>query len=67
MNVLIAAANRKIEMLEAEHAAEAEKIAAAVAAKQIGDGTGYWKKKHELARRLEIAVALRQALAEAAA
>jgi hypothetical protein len=66
MNAMIAAVDRKIEQLEAGIAAEAETIAAAVAAHQVGDGTGYWRKKHALECRLGAAIALRHALAEAA-
>lgn len=65
MNSLIAAADWKIAELQDALAAETEAVAAAVAARQIGNGTGYWKGKHALERRLGAAIALRLALAEA--
>lgn len=51
-----------IARLAAELEAEEASIAAAVAARSIGDGSSYWKRAHFLRRRLAVAVALREAL-----
>lgn len=58
-----AALEERISGLEADLAAEQSAIEAAVAARQIG--AGYWQRRHELARRLRIARAFQEAIAEA--
>lgn len=62
--MMLAALDRKITRLEADLAAEQSAIEAAVAVRQIG--AGYWQRRHDLARRLRIVRALREAVAEAA-
>ena len=59
---MLASLDILIARLEAEIAAEAGAIAAAVAAHQIG--AGYWQALHRLRRRLDAAQRLRQALEE---
>jgi hypothetical protein len=59
---LLAAAEARLARLDVELAAEDARIADAVAAKTIGDGTGYWKRRHELAQRLRVAHGLVEAL-----
>lgn len=61
---MLAALDRFIARLETEIAAKTAAIEAAIAAKQIGDGNGYWKPRHALQCRLTAAVALRDALRE---
>lgn len=51
-----------VDRLARELADEEAKIAAAIAAKAIGDGSGYWKRAHALRRRLAVAIALGEAL-----
>lgn len=58
-----AALEKRIAGLEADLAAEQSAIEAAVAGRQIG--AGYWQRHHELARRLRIARAFQEAIAEA--
>ena len=53
-----------IERLERELAEEEAKITAAVAARAIGDGSGYWKKAFALRRKLAMARAVEAAMTE---
>lgn len=63
--MILASLDDKISVLEADLAAEQSAIAAAIEAHQIGPG--YWQRRHEIARRLRIARALREAIAEVSA
>ena len=60
--MILASLNEKIARLEADLAAEQAAIDAAIAAHQIGPG--YWQRRHDLCRRLRIARALQEAVAE---
>lgn len=57
-------ADAAVRKLATELEAEERGIAEAVASKAIGDGTGYWKRAHDLRERLRVAVALRDAIEE---
>lgn len=61
---MTAAVDTTIARLSRELAEEERRIAEAVAARQIGDNSGYWQYAHELRRRLQVARALRGALEE---
>lgn len=63
---MIPALDAFIARLEAELAAETASIAQMVAAKQIGNGCGYWKRRHELECKLRVATRLSDALADVA-
>ncbi|MGB3415753.1 MAG: hypothetical protein WBA36_03705 [Mesorhizobium sp.] len=60
--MILTSLDDKISALEVELAAEQLAIVAAIAEHQIGPG--YWQRRHEIARRLRIALALRDALSE---
>lgn len=62
--MILASLDDRISRLEADLAAEQSAIAAAIKDHQIGPG--YWQRRHEIARRLRVAYALREALAEVA-
>jgi hypothetical protein len=62
--MMLASLEQKIAGLEADLAAEQVAIDAAIAAHQIGPG--YWQRRHEIARRLLIARAMQDAIAEVA-
>lgn len=53
-----------IAKVSADLAAEEARIEASIAAKAIGEGSGYWQKAHALRVRLSIANGLRAALSE---
>lgn len=53
-----------IAKVSADLAAEEAKITANIAAKAIGEGSGYWQKAHALRVRLSIANGLRAAFDE---
>lgn len=65
MNALLLGLDNYIVRLEAGIQHEAEVIAEAVAAHQVGSGSGFWKEKHRLESRLWTARALRDAIVEA--
>lgn len=58
-------ANAQVARLAGELDAEEAKIAAAIAAKTSGDGSGYWKRAHALRERHRVAVQIRNAIEEA--
>lgn len=62
--MILAALETRIAKLEADIAKETANIEAAVAARQIGDG--YWQRRHALESQLRAALALRDAINEAA-
>lgn len=57
-------ANAEVARLAGDLYAEEAKIAAAIAAKAIGDGSGYWKRAHALRERHRVAVQIRDAIEE---
>ena len=62
--MILASLDDRISGLEADLAAEQAAIAVAIEAHQIGPG--YWQRRHEIARRLRIFRALREAIGEVA-
>lgn len=62
--MMLAALDTIIARLEGDIATETAIIAEMVAAKQIGNGCGYWKKRHGYECRLRAATDLRAALQE---